>query len=375
MTSSGEPGGAEGGAPGAGPAPKRRALELKDLARRAAIAVVGVLLFIYGIQLMKASTEALQPLLEGVFGVAASSPLKAAGFGWLSSYAVLSGSPIAAFSLGLLEFDILGVETTYAMIGGSRLGAAFIVIVVGLVAIARGGGKEESLSIGVLSFLVTYTTYVPALILGYILLVSGSMEGLVFQTPPFLLDFVNIIFDPLTSSVVNHVPAALSFTLSLMSLYLGLAVFDRAFHRVEVQEMQTTAIHRVLRVPHLSFLVGAGITLVSTSVSLSLGMLVPLYLKGYIRRREIIPYIMGANVTTFIDTLLAAMVLNNPKAINLVLIQMVAVIAVSAVALLGYRYYSRAILAVFHALFTKRWALWAFAVVLAAAPLILFVYG
>ncbi len=368
----------EGEAADAGPDRPRLqvpSFDLLSLLKRAAIAIVGVLLFVYGIQLMKASTEALAPFLREVFDATASTPFKAGGFGWLASYAVLSGSPIAAFSLGLLESGILTAETTYAMIGGSRLGAAFIVIVVGLVAIARGGGKEESLSIGVLSFLVTYTTYIPALVLGYILLTSDSLSWLVFSTPAVFLDFVSVVFDGPTELVAGNAPAPLSFLLSLVSLYVGLAVFDRAFHRVEVQEMKTSAIHRVLRVPHLSFLVGAGITLVSTSVSLSLGMLVPLYLKGYIQRREIIPYILGANVTTFIDTLLAALVLDNPVAINIVLVQMVAVLGVSAVVLLMYKEYSRAILGLFRYLFTNRWALWSFAVVLVAAPLLLMLLG
>ena len=55
---------------------------------------------------------------------------------------------------------------------------------------------------------------------------------------------------------------------------------------------------------------------------------------------------MGANVTTFIDTLLAAALLNNPAAFTVVLISMLSITLVSIIILgLFYYRYERAILA------------------------------
>ena len=53
-------------------------------------------------------------------------------------------------------------------------------------------------------------------------------------------------------------------------------------------------------------------------------------------------YIMGANITTFIDTLLAAVLLNNHEAVSVVLAEMLGV-AVSAmfILLLFFRRYER----------------------------------
>jgi Na+/phosphate symporter len=93
------------------------------------------------------------------------------------------------------------------------------------------------------------------------------------------------------------------------------------------------------------FLLGAVITLFSMSVSVSLGVLVPLSERGFIRRENVIPYIMGANVTTFIDTFFVALLLDNPEALNLVWIQMLSIALVSAVILVGFfRYYETAML-------------------------------
>ncbi len=267
----------------------------------------------------------------------------------------------------------LEVQPAFMMVMGSRFGASFIVIVIGLLAIARGGGREESLSMGVLSFLVTYSIYIPAVFLGLWLLGTGLVEGLTLGTPPALLNVIDVLFGPIVKTVQGALPPLFVFAASFISLYAGLSLFDRAFHRREVEEVEVSAIHRLLEIPFFSFILGAGITFLSTSVSLSLGMLVPLYLKGYLRRRDVVPYVMGANITTFVDTLLVSFLLANASAVNLVLVAMLSVGAVSLVALLLYRYYSRAMLWLFHWTFHSNRALAGFVIVMVAAPLVLLV--
>jgi hypothetical protein len=55
------------------------------------------------------------------------------------------------------------------------------------------------------------------------------------------------------------------------------------------------------------------------SVSVALTVLVPLVAKRYVKREDIIPYIMGANITTLGDTLLAGLALNSDAAVRIVL--------------------------------------------------------
>src|SRR6185503_137463 len=93
------------------------------------------------------------------------------------------------------------------------------------------------------------------------------------------------------------------------------------------------------------FLLGAAITSLSMSVSVSLSILVPLSNRGFIRRENVIPYIMGANITTFVDTLLASVLLNNPAAFTVVMTEMLSITLVSFVILVAfYHRYERAML-------------------------------
>jgi len=66
------------------------------------------------------------------------------------------------------------------------------------------------------------------------------------------------------------------------------------------------------------FAVGCLVALVTMSVSVALTVLVPVVAKNYVKREDIIPYIMGANITTLGDTLLAAFALDSPAAVRIV---------------------------------------------------------
>jgi Na+/phosphate symporter len=74
----------------------------------------------------------------------------------------------------------------------------------------------------------------------------------------------------------------------------------------------------------------------------SIGILVPLSARGYVRRENIMPYILGANISTMVDTLAAAMLLGTPEAVTVVAAHMVSALIVSLpILLLAYEPYKR----------------------------------
>jgi hypothetical protein len=120
------------------------------------------------------------------------------------------------------------------------------------------------------------------------------------------------------------------------------------------------------------FLLGALVTLVSMSVSVSISILVPLSNRGFVRRENVIPYIMGANITTFIDTLLASVLLQNPRAFTVVIVEMTSVALVSATILVFFfGRYERAMLGLVNRLVHSNLSLALFIVVIFVTPLIL----
>jgi sodium-dependent phosphate cotransporter len=123
------------------------------------------------------------------------------------------------------------------------------------------------------------------------------------------------------------------------------SLFDRCLPEMTIKESQLGWMSRLVYRPWVMFVLGAAVTLVSMSVSLSLSILVPLSSRGFVRRENVTPYIMGANITTFIDTLLAAVLLNNPPAFTIVLVEMASISIISmAILALAYRPYQAAML-------------------------------
>jgi sodium-dependent phosphate cotransporter len=77
------------------------------------------------------------------------------------------------------------------------------------------------------------------------------------------------------------------------------------------------------------FAIGLLVTSMTLSVSVSLSLLVPLAAKGYVRRENVCPYILGANITTFIDTLFAGALVGHPDAVRVVALMMASVTLLS----------------------------------------------
>ena len=297
------------------------------------LVVIAIFLFILALQVLKEGADGLAPLLQR-FDLA--GVINSLGFGWLGAHLVLSGSPVAATALTLFAARVTTDVETFAMITGSRLGAAFVVLLVGFIYYLRGRGGVTSVFVGVLCFLVTATVYLPALVMGYLVLVNGWLEGFHLNLPSQVEGLMALTYDPLVESVTGYLPNWGSFLLGVGLLLVSFNIFDRALPELDVEHSRFREIAHIIYRPAVMFLFGSAVTMIVPSVSVSLGLLVPFSARGYVRRENIIPYIMGANVATFSDTLLASLLVNAPRAFAIVFLQAASVGVVSLVVIFFY---------------------------------------
>ena len=287
------------------------------LALRLVFLVVGVGLFVTALGLMKAGAAELVPALEG--SVFTDNAWSALGLGWLGACVVLSGSPGAASSLTLLDGGAIDRTQSFAMLTGSRLGAAFVVLVVGGIDAVRHrgatGGPRAPLSIGILSLLMTMVAYLPGAAVGYALLRNGTLDALDIGTSPSLTSATDALFGWAVDLAKDVLPSWALFPAGLGVLLLGFSAFDRVLPHIGEGEDGPPAWHD-RKWP--MFLAGCGVCLLTLSVSVALTVLVPLVAKGYLRRANTLPYIAGANITTLADTLVAAILIGNQDAVRVV---------------------------------------------------------
>lgn len=338
-------------------------------AGRASLVVIALWLFVLALQLIKTGAGGLEPVLDEL---AADGVLGHLGFGWSGAYLVMSGSPVAAVALSLFAGGVTSDLETFAMINGSRLGASLIVLVVGFVSYITGRRNPDGLYIGVVALLTALTLWAPVIPLGLLILERGWLDGVHVSSPGVLTSVVSYVSDPIVDPLRDGLPRLLVFVSGVGVLVGAFTVFDRALPSLERPGPRIEALSKALQQRYAMFAFGALVTLVTMSVSLSVTILVPLALKGYIRRDRVIPYVMGANITTWVDTLLAALLLDSPRAFTIVLTEMIAGSLISLVVLVFlYRPYTYAILAVAHRVSSSRRSLIVFLACFFTAPVLL----
>lgn len=332
--------------------------------------ILSLYLFILALTLMKDGARGLAPMVEERFTL--DSAANTMGFGWLFAYLVMSGSPVAASALTFLDAGIITPVQTFTMIIGSRMGASFIILFIGFIYVLRGRNRSNSLSMGLLSFTVTGTLQVGSLIIGTLLLLSGWLNGLSLGDGAALTSVIDLLIEPIAGLFTDNLPSWALFIVGLGLILLTFNLFDRCLPEMTIKESQVGRMSRLVYNPMVMFLLGALVTLVSMSVSVSLSILVPLSHRGFVRRENVIPYIMGANITTFIDTLLAAVLLNNSQAVSVVMAQMLGVALTSLLFLLFiFRPYERGSLRFVHWVTVRNLNLGLFMFALFIVPLIL----
>jgi solute carrier family 34 (sodium-dependent phosphate cotransporter) len=328
-------------APDGTAAPAGSALPAFAALRRAASLLAGLFFLVGALQLMKTGAAALDVLQDG--SILVENALSTLGLGWLGALLVLSGSPVAATALALVaageQTGTGGVTELegFTMLTGSRLGAAFVVLLVAVVyALRSGEGKRRApLSTAVLALTATAVVYVPAAFLGAALLSWGPFASLELGFPGQLVDLIDFVYGGAVEEAERSLPAPVVFLAGLGALLLAFKLIDTALP--DLDDASVSRRPDWLRRKWPMFGLGCAVALVTMSVSVALTILVPLVAKGVVRREHVLPYILGANITTLGDTMFVAFALDSPAAVRIVLAEVIAAGTIS-VLLLAFAY-------------------------------------
>ena len=296
------------------------------LAGKLLLFVPALFLFILAIQLMKAGAAAVGPTIQGQFPFANAASTM--GTGWLGAYLVLSGSPVAATAISLFGAGTTTALQTFTMLSGSRLGASFIVLLTGfLYAMRNPRARREPLGIGIQAMTMTAITYLPGMLIGYLILREGLLNGITWHASGKLEAVFAKVYGPLVDLAEAHLSGWALFVVGIGTILLAFSLIDRVLP--EVNSATASRHMSWLKKPWTMFLLGCIVATLTLSVSVALTVLVPMAVKGYVRRDEALPYIMGANITTLADTLVVAMLQHTPVAARIVLAEAIGVTIVS----------------------------------------------
>lgn len=293
--------------------------------------LAALFLFVGALQLMKTGASSLDILNSG--GLLVKNAGATLGLGWIGALFVLSGSPIAATALTLVAADSVTEIEGFTMLTGSRLGAAFVVLVVAVIYALRGGEGErlKPVSTAIMALSTTAIIYIPAAFIGYAILRWPTFHAMNLQFPHQFADLIDFIYGGLLARVETW-PAGLIFLGGLGVLLVSFKLIDGVMPELNEENLGQRRI-AWLRQKWPMFALGSLVALITMSVSVALTVLVPLVAKKYVKREDIVPYVMGANITTLGDTMLAAFALNSGAAVRIVLAEVIAASILSVIVL------------------------------------------
>ncbi|MFB6074249.1 MAG: sodium:phosphate symporter [Haloarculaceae archaeon] len=336
-------------------------------------ALVAVVLFLFGVRLLGAATAAATPVLERWLTRFVRDAPSALGLAWLVTYGITNGSVVAALGVSLFDAGVVTDGQLFLLVAGSRLGGAAIVVFVGALDYLQRRQTAtlgESTRLGVLTFLATHSVYLPATVIGYVALpwtrtaLAGVGAAVGFEAAALS------VFERATDRIVDAVGPLPAVGVALAVLLGGLALFDRVLAGADETALRDRVFSRFER-PWLAALAGLAVTTASTSVAFSIGLVVPLYNRGYVTREEILPYVLGANLGTLFDTVLVAVLLDAGVGVGTVLGLLAAAVVVTLPALVWFRRYAAAVGATLDAIEGSRARFGAFLAALVAVPAVL----
>lgn len=270
---------------------------------------LAMLVFLASIRLLGEATGFAFRHLAPMSSPLLREPVAALGVGWLATYVLTNGSVVAALGVTLTGVGGVDPTLTIGLVSGSRLGGAAFVVVVGIMDhLRRPGSVRSKLELGVLTFLLSHLVYVPATLLTWTTL-SGWVPPVSRQISRIDTSFLRPGFaDTVAGGLVGELGPVFVAVAGVAGLFGSVALFDRALRGVDLEAIRARI---SLDRPWLSFLAGMIVTGLTSSVAFSIGVFVPLFNRGGITRSEIAPYVVGASVTTLLDTFVVAIVLES----------------------------------------------------------------
>lgn len=339
--------------------------------RRAGIGLGALILFLVGLQFVKGGVAGLAPKLDVWLPVLIRDAPSALGAGWLAAYVLFNGSVVAAIGLTFYEAALVPASHLLLVIFGSRLGAAGIVLIVGLADLVhnRSLTVRRASEVGILTFLVTHTTGIPALLLAFALIGAGSLkaDAAAEQAPSWAFPIPHPI-EQAAEALVSWTGPIGALAAGVLLLLAALRLVNHVFVEADFDDLRTRY-RRVLKSRWIAAGIGCALTTLTTSIAFSLGVVVPIYNRGFLRRREIIPYILGANVGTFVDTLAVSLFIERTGSLDVVLLATGSTVLVTLPVLLLFGPYRSAIERLTDAVMRRPRSFAVFLIALVAVPI------
>ena len=280
-----------------------------------------VYLFILAIELIKKTSAFLAPDITN-FLLQNPHPIEAISIGWFTTALVQSSGAVGSIAAAFAGNEIISLQTAVYILLGASLGTTITALLISVITLSKRRrdfrhGFEIGLCYAIYSallvFIVFFMEYFFKLFSNTSFFLASKVSETAFLTK--VPNIIDIITFPIIGIFLGKVNNLLLLVFAFFILIFALKFISTSVVDVFGGEEKTRKfINRHFNSKFKAYFLGAFITAIIFSSSISISFLVPLAVSRLISLRQTIPFILGADLGTVTDVLVASIVLGQVNA-------------------------------------------------------------
>lgn len=292
--------------------------------------IIGLYFFLASIMLIKESVTLFGESLAKQILFLINDTTGGVFAGWISTALLQSSGAFDSIIVAFASTGILPISIAVATIIGAEVGTTVTTLFVSVLGYIRKKGEEFESTFRVSMIHFWYNLF--TMMIFYLLeLFTGLLTSIAYQGSylfstigglgaiPSVLELLTPWIPPL----LQYIPPWVGLIGGVVTLIASLMLSERSMTETFSMPRSWNLIKATFTKPLRSFVVGFVFTVFVPSTSVMVSLLVPLVASGVIRADYyILPYILGANIGTVFDVLMAALAIGSPVAMGVWLIHL-----------------------------------------------------
>ena len=249
--------------------------------------------------------------------------------GWLGTAILQSSGAFDSIVVCFTSSGVLPLTLAVATIIGAEIGTTVTPFLISALGHVRKGKRlTASFSVTVshvMYNLFTLLLFYPAELFSGVFTKIAMQGSSIFLSVPWLQAFPDIIdvATPWVDALVESLPPWVGLVLGGLMLIVALIGLERYMTAIFSMPRSWNLIRATFTKPYRAFMAGFLFTVLVPSTSVMVSLLVPLAGSGVIRADYyILPYILGANIGTVFDVMIAALATGDPASLGVWLVHL-----------------------------------------------------
>ena len=270
--------------------------------------ILALYIFVFSLTLIKVSSASLG---AGIFSLTRNgiSAINAFGLGWLATLITQSSGAAAATLIAFNLAGIIGPIVLLYMIMGTRVGTSITALFIAFLIHAKRRDFRHGFEIGLANLVYAIPIAIAMFLLEFF---TGFFHKVgdyfVVFGSPFKYNIIDLIVLPLIN-LLSFIPAHLKIIFGVLLLVGSLKYIPKFMINIWGEKYLKRKINKFLNKKYRSFLLGLGITALLISTSITITFLIPLVVTRITKLKNVIPYMIGANLGGVSEIILGGFVL------------------------------------------------------------------